>query len=551
MNFDPVLIHDRMQPMKARGLWRDETINQHFQRALQDCPDKIAIVSYRAGSGEVFRLSYRELDDRVDRIARGLVALGVQASDVVSYQLPNCWEFIALALACARIGAAANPVMPIFRQHELNFMLNFGESRVFVVPKTFRNFDYEEMARGMLPGLPNLKQLVVIGGEGEDSFDTLLLGNDTPPLQATGIAPDEVFLLMYTSGTTGGPKGVMHTSNTLFSNLHSYRETMELSEQDIILGASPMAHLTGFGYLAMLPVVLQSTTVLMDVWDPKQALRIVRDEGVTFSMASATFVADLCFATEEGEATSPRFTKFCCAGAPIPPVVVERAHRLMGLTVCSAWGLTETGAITVTPPARGLEKSGNSDGYPLPGIDVKVADFNNEELPVGESGRLLIRGSSLFAGYLKRADLNGVDAEGWFDTGDLAFIDDEGYIRISGRSKDVVIRGGENIPVVDIENLLYKHPSIALVAVVGYPDRRFGERVCAFVALKPGCSFTFEDMTAWLNEQQLTKTYFPERLEVLEQMPQTPSGKLQKFKLREMAKAFGDAAHDAVDSSRN
>lgn len=474
MNFDPVLIHDRMQPMKARGLWRDETINQHFQRALQDCPDKIAIVSYRAGSGEVFRLSYRELDDRVDRIARGLVALGVQASDVVSYQLPNCWEFIALALACARIGAAANPVMPIFRQHELNFMLNFGESKVFVVPKTFRNFDYEEMARGMLPGLPNLKQLVVIGGEGEDSFDTLLLGNDTPPLQATGIAPDEVFLLMYTSGTTGGPKGVMHTSNTLFSNLHSYRETMELSEQDIILGASPMAHLTGFGYLAMLPVVLQSTTVLMDVWDPKQALRIVRDEGVTFSMASATFVADLCFAVEEGEATSPQFSKFCCAGAPIPPVVVERAHRLMGLTVCSAWGLTETGAITVTPPARGLEKSGNSDGYPLPGIDVKVADFNNEELPVGESGRLLIRGSSLFAGYLKRADLNGVDAEGWFDTGDLAFIDDEGYIRISGRSKDVVIRGGENIPVVDIENLLYKHPSIALVAVVGYPDRRFG-----------------------------------------------------------------------------
>lgn len=155
-----------------------------------------------------------------------------------------------------------------------------------------------------------------------------------------------------------------------------------------------------------------------------------------------------------------------------------------------------------------------------------------------------MRGASLFAGYLKRPQLNAVDADGWFDTGDIAYIDDEGYIRISGRSKDVVIRGGENVPVVEIENLLYKHPAISLVAVVGYPDRRFGERVCAFVALKPGCSFTFEDMTAYLTEQQVTKTYFPERLEVLEQMPQTPSGKLQKFKLREMARQLGESKSD-------
>jgi cyclohexanecarboxylate-CoA ligase len=155
---------------------------------------------------------------------------------------------------------------------------------------------------------------------------------------------------------------------------------------------------------------------------------------------------------------------------------------------------------------------------------------------------LLVRGASLFAGYLKRPQLNATDADGWFDTGDLAHLDAEGYVRIAGRSKDVVIRGGENIPVVDIENLLYKHPSIGAVAVVGFPDKRFGERVCAFVTVKPGCSFTFEDMTAYLTKLQLTKQYFPEKLQVLEQMPQTLSGKLQKFKLREMAKAFGDAA---------
>jgi cyclohexanecarboxylate-CoA ligase len=221
MNFDPVLLAPRIAPMKAAGLWRDETINVFFERALQRCPEKTAVVSYRAGSDEPIRLSYRELDARVDRIARGLAALGVGASDVVSWQLPNCWEFIALALACARIGAAANPVMPIFRQHELNFMLNFGESKVFVVPKQFRNFDYEQMARGMLSGLPHLRRLVVVGGDGEDSFENTLLRDDTPPLAASGLGPDDVMLLMYTSGTTGEPKGVMHTSNTLLSNLHT------------------------------------------------------------------------------------------------------------------------------------------------------------------------------------------------------------------------------------------------------------------------------------------------------------------------------------------
>lgn len=540
MNFDPVLLAPRMGPMKAQGFWRDETIERHFRRALACCPDKLAVVDYREGQSQPIRLSYQELDQRVERIARGLVASGIGRSDVVTFQLPNCWEFIALSLACARIGAVANPVMPIFRQHELNFMLNFGESKIFIVPKVFRGFDYEEMARAMRPNLPHLQQLVVVGGSGDDSFEATLLATAHPPLTTTAIDPDDVLLLMYTSGTTGEPKGVMHTSNTLFSNLHAYIQVMELQESDVILGASPMAHLTGYGYLAMIPLILNSTTVLMDVWDAKRALQIIRDEGVTFSMASATFVADLCMAVEAGEPTSAQFRKFNCAGAPIPPVLIERAHSLMGLTISSAWGMTECGAVTVTEPARALEKSGVSDGRPLPGIEVKVVGPSGESLACGETGALMIRGASLFAGYLKRPQLNATDEEGWFETGDLAFIDAEGYLRINGRSKDVVIRGGENIPVVAIENLLYQHPAIAAVAVVGYPDKRFGERVCAFVALKPGCHFTFEDMTAYLTEQQLTKQYFPERLEVADQLPQTPSGKLQKFKLREAAKAFAD-----------
>ncbi|NMF90662.1 cyclohexanecarboxylate-CoA ligase [Aromatoleum petrolei] len=539
MNFDPVLIADRMTAMNAAGLWRDETIDVHFRRALADCPDKPAVVGYRDGQTEPVRLSYRELDRRVDLIARGLVALGVGRSDVVSFQLPNRWEFVALSLACARIGAAANPVMPIFRQHELSYMLDFAESKVFIVPAVFRKFDHAAMARELQPRLPHLKQVVVVDGDGEDSFDHVLMREDTQPISGPGIGSDDVSLLMYTSGTTGEPKGVMHTSNTLFSNLHAYIATMELSPSDIILGASPMAHLTGYGYLAMLPLILNSTTVLQEIWDAPRALEIVRDEGVTFSMASAAFVSDMCAAVEAGSPVSPQFTKFNCAGAPIPPVVVQRAWDLMGLSICSAWGMTECGAVTVTEPARALQKSGVSDGRALPGIEIRIVGADAAELPTGETGELLIRGSSLFAGYLKRPQLNGVTADGWFDTGDTAFQDSEGYIRINGRSKDIVIRGGENIPVVEIENLLYRHPSITTVAVVGYPDRRLGERVCAFVSLKPGSTLSFEEMTAYLDKQQVAKQYYPERLEIVEDLPRTPAGKLQKFKLREAAKSFG------------
>lgn len=538
MKFDPVLLAPRLGPMKAEGFWRDETIEVHFRRALKQCPDKTAIVAYAQGRDEPVRMSYRELDERVERIARSLVALGVERDDVVAFQLPNRWEFIALSLACVRIGAVANPVMPIFRQHELNFMLNFGEAKVFVVPKSFRRFDHEAMARGMLSGLPHLRHLVVVDGEGEDSFDAKLLQDGLPALDRPGLAADDVSLLMYTSGTTGEPKGVMHTSNTLFANLYAYIDTMELSADDVVLGASPMAHLTGFGYLAMIPLILNSTMVLQDIWDPRLALRIARREGVTFSMASAPFVADLCAAVEAGEAPAERFRTFNCAGAPIPPVIIERAYALMGMRVCSAWGMTEIGAATITEPSRALEKSGVSDGRAVAGMEAKVVDAEGNTLPAGSVGSLLVRGASVFAGYLKRPHLNNVSDDGWLDTGDLAFIDAEGYVRITGRTKDVVIRGGENIPVVEIENLLFRHPAIASVAVVGYPDARLGERICAFVAVKPGATFGFADMTAHLEGQQVARQYFPEKLEIVEDLPRTPSGKIQKFKLRETARTF-------------
>jgi cyclohexanecarboxylate-CoA ligase len=528
--------------MTTSGFWRNQTINQFISQALENRPNDTAVVAYRSERAAPIRIGYRELDRRVELIARGLSKLGIGRGDVVSWQLPNWWEFIAIALACARIGAVANPIMPIFRQRELKFMLDFGESKVFIVPKSYKGFDYEAMANDMRSDLPFLQHLVVLDGEANNSFSKLLLCEALPPAKSNPLGPDDVMLLMYTSGTTGEPKGVMHTSNTLFANLHGFIEAYGLTSQDVILGASPMAHLTGFGYLAMIPLILNGTTVLQDVWDPKQALELIRAEGITFSMASSPFVADLCNAAEAGGPMSPQFANFCCAGAPIPPVLIERARRLLGLAVSSAWGMTECGAVTITEPARTDEKSGSTDGRPLSGIELRIVNMDGQPLPAGQTGSLFVRGSSLFAGYLKRPHLNATDIEGWFDTGDLAYLDTEGYVRINGRSKDLIIRGGENIPVMEIENLLYKHPAIALVAIVGYPDTRLGEKACAFVAVKPGHTFSIEEMSRYLSEHQVTRQYHPERLEIMEDLPKTPSGKLQKFKLRDSAKAFGVGA---------
>jgi hypothetical protein len=278
----------------------------------------------------------------------------------------------------------------------------------------------------------------------------------------------------------------MHTSNTLFSNLHAYRETMELGPDDIILGASPMAHLTGYGYLAMLPLILNSTTVLQDVWEPRRALQIVRDENVSFSMASSPFVADLCNAVEAGE--------HHCA---LQQVLLRRCADSAGAHRARPKGARDAPVLRL-----GHDRERRGHRHRAVARDGEVRCFRwpsaaghgrwwtptASACPPARAARCWYAAPPVHGGYLKRPQLNATSADGWFDTGDVATIDAEGYIRITGRSKDVVIRGGENIPVVEIENLLYQHPAIAVVAVVGYPDKRLGERVCAFVSLKPGAS---------------------------------------------------------------
>jgi cyclohexanecarboxylate-CoA ligase len=329
----------------------------------------------------------------------------------------------------------------------------------------------------------------------------------------------------------------MHSANTLMANILPYAERLNLSSEDTILMASPMAHQTGFMYGLMMPIWLRASAVLLDVWDPAKAAQLIRDEQASFTMASTPFLTDLTNAVVTSGQPAPSLKTFLCAGAPIPGPLVERARAGLGAKIVSAWGMTENGAVTLTGLDDEDERAFNTDGRPLPGVEVKVVDFDGRDMPLGQSGRLLVRACSNFGGYLKRPQWNNTDAGGWFDTGDLAYLDARGYIRISGRAKDVIIRGGENIPVVEIEALLYRHPAVAQVAIVAYPDERLGERACAVVAAKPGATFDFADMSDFLKAQKLAVQYIPEKLIVASALPATPSGKIQKFRLREMLRA--------------
>lgn len=542
MDFDAVLLPPRKEKMLQQGYWLNTTILESLNQAVHQNPDKVALVSYKTEEQSEKSFTYREILHAAQKIALGLKNLGVQKQDIVSCQLPNWWEFTLLYIACRRIGAVLNPLMPIFRERELSFMLKHTESKVFIVPKTFRKFNHENLAYQLQENIKSLEHVIVIGGEGENNFETCLLnhGLDHDPqmletLNDVKITADDVAQLIFTSGTTGEPKGVMHTANTLFSNIVPYAKRLNLNKDDVILMGSPMAHQTGFMYGLIMPILLQAKAVLQDVWDVKTAIHLIQKYQVSFTMASTPFLNDLSEAVLDTHQSLDSLKLFLCAGAPIPSTLVQKARQNMGVKVISAWGMTECGAVTMTCPEDDDERSFNTDGLPLSGVEVKIVDDQGHLLAANQSGTLMIRSCSNFGGYLKRAHLNETDEDDWFDTGDIAYQDERGYIRIAGRKKDVIIRGGENIPVAEVESLIYLHPDIATVALVPYPDERMGEKACAIVKLKENTEhIALKDLVDFLKQHNLANQYLPERLEIWNDIPMTPSGKIQKFKLREL-----------------
>jgi len=538
MALDPIIPEARREAATAAGLWGDRLIIDGLDELATARPDDIATVCHQVETGSDRALTYGEIRRMSERAAAGLLRLGVRPGDAVAAQLPGWWHYFVLYPACARIGAAFNPLMPIFRQRELRFMLGFPKTKVLIVPSSFRGFDYPAMIDSIRSDLPDLQHVIVAGSDGPEGFEDLLLDpaldSDIPSLASYRPASNDVTELMYTSGTTGEPKGVMHTPNTLLANTALAWELFGLSLRDTVFMGSPLAHQTGFLYACMMTLSRGVKSVVQDIWEGPAAARLIEREGCTVTVASTPFLTDLVREAGRGEADISSLRLFLCAGAPIPRVLLRQAtETLPGLYVMSAWGMTENGVVTATYPGDPEEKVFETDGRAIPHQQVRVVNDNGNVVPPGTEGRLQARGPTHFVGYFQRPDAWQVDEEMWFETGDNARMDADGYIRITGRSKDIIIRGGENVPVVEVENLLYRHPDIVDAAVVGVPDPRLGERGCAVVTLREGAAMDLGGLMTWLSDQELAKNYLPERLEVIDEFPRTPSGKIQKFRLRE------------------
>ena len=547
MPFETYLPPERIDEHTRAGHWPGRTITDYLDDAAAATPDRVAFIDSRR------RVTYAQLRADVDRCALGLVELGVGPGDVVSFQLPNWIEWIVVHYAASRIGAISNPLIPIYRERELAFMLGLARSKVVVVPASFRGFDYPRMVEKLRADLPELAHVLVVDGVAGQGTGSWADFAATPweerrdPAQLADLRPDpdDVTLLIFTSGTTGEPKGVLHTHNTVVAANAPLPERLGITADSVIHMASTLAHLTGFLYGARLPVQVGATGVLQDMWDAARFVELVAEHGITYTSAATPFLHDLLAAPNLAEHDVSSLVRFCCIGAPIPRVLVREARaKLPGLVVLGGWGQSENGLVTLGIPGDPDEKLVDTDGHPWPGMRIRVVDADGQERPAGEEGRLQVRGPFLFVGYAERPEMTRASFDGaWFDTGDLATIDADGYLTITGRTKDVIIRGGENIPVAYVENVLHEHPAVAAVAVVAVPDPRLQERACACVVMAPGAAdLTLAQLRAFLAEKGVATQYWPERLEVLRELPRTASGKIQKFRLREQVGATGPAS---------
>ncbi|OGK79798.1 MAG: hypothetical protein A2X52_02210 [Candidatus Rokubacteria bacterium GWC2_70_16] len=533
-DIETTLTEARIQESLAQGLWRNETLEAYLDRWATTRPDKTALVDL------VGRYTWAGLARAVERVAHGLRAHGVERGSAISVQLPNWNEFILMFLAASRLGAVVNPIPPTYRASELRFMLNLLESHVLVIPAVFRGFSYVEMIAGLRPETPRLRHVFVARGEPGPGMQPFAALTDTAwearegrgPLP--GSDPNTPHEVIFTSGTTGEPKGVIHTPNTALSTMYPLTERLAFTERDVILMSSTLGHQTGYLYGYCLNMLLGLTAVWLDIWKPEEAARLIETERVTFTMGATPFLQDLTYTPTTRDLSTLRV--FICAGASIPRQLVKDARERLRCAISAGWGMTENGLVTSNGLDDPEEKVFGTDGRPLPGMELRVADGDGRDVPPGTEGDLLARGSAQFVGYFKRPAFTAeaYTPDGWFRTGDRATLDPAGYVSITGRSKDIIIRGGENIPVVEVENLLFAHPKVAGVAIVGMPDPRLQERACAFVIPKPGQSVTLAELVAHLDAQQLARHKFPERLEIVSEFPMTPSGKVQKYRLRQL-----------------
>lgn len=515
-------------------------------------PHDPAVVDVRDSGTSVW--TWSELERQSERMAVLLGQLGVGRGEVVAYQLPNRAEFVAITLGALRLGAICCPLMPIFRERELEDLLRRARARVvFAVDEYRGRYPTQEIA-SLESRLPLLRHAVVVAsGRGEPALPCservawTSLHRTSEAIAACGraagtSAPDPKGLaqLLFTSGTSGEPKGVLHRRDTLASAVAMEIEHLGLDARDRIYVPSPLAHQTGFLYGMWLALTLGVPQIVQETWDPQRGLEALSQAGGTFVQAATPFLADLVQAVEDGADPPPSLRIFVATGAAVPRTLARRATEALRTAVCGAFGTTEGCLATLASPSDPPEKAWGTDGRPLRSIRLRIRNDAGEVLGPGREGHFETNSPTMLEGYLDRPDWTAAayTPDGWYRTGDLALIDEAGFLHVTGRVKDVINRGGEKIPVAEIEQLLHQHGAVKEVAIVAMPDPRLGERACAFVVPRAGATLDFPSLQRFLDERRVAKPYWPERLEVLESLPRTPSGKIQKFRLRERAKTL-------------
>ena len=517
------------------GLVTRERLGYSLSTAARRNPDR----EFLLFSGR--RFSYSALDRWSHGVAADLVARGVRPGDRVLVQAPNRPEVAVLQFAAWRIGAVAVPVIPVYRQHEMRHIVRDSRPAVLAAPARLGArrlcLELDEIATEISCNPLARYNLDSDGVEaGWSAFPSAESPHEEDVALPEPAAADECHLILYTSGTTAAPKGAELTGAGILSNCTTMIRTVGLSERDVFVAGSPIAHVAGMAMGVLLPLVLGARTVMLPAWDADLAVELIEQKRATFMSSAPIFLADLVDRYEKGAGSNHRLSIYMAGGAAASPDLIRRADAV-GIRASRIYGMTETsGVCAMARPDDPLERRATTDGRPPFGTEIQIVDELRTPVPVGETGEVRVRSPQLLLRYTDPdATALQLDVDGWFYPGDVGLMDEDGWFRMVGRTKDIINRGGEKFSAQDIEHALTSHPDIAEAAVIGAPDERFGEVVAAFVRLAPGVEWTGPDsVLAHLDQQRLAKAKMPVVWRVVDELPRTSTGKIQKHRLSAM-----------------
>ena len=522
----------RRAAYRQQGLWGDASLADYWQQTARAMPDKIAVVDNHGAT-----YTYSALDHAASCLANWMLAKGIESGDRIAFQLPGWCEFTVIYLACLKIGAVSVPLLPSWREAELVWVLNKCQAKMFFAPTLFKQTRPVDLILPLQNQLPQLQQIVGVDKLAPATSALSLsqiIADNTPLTTAITVHGDELAAVLFTSGTEGLPKGVMLTHNNILASERAYCARLNLTWQDVFMMPAPLGHATGFLHGVTAPFLIGARSVLLDIFTPAACLALLEQQRCTCMLGATPFVYDLLNLLEKQPADLSALRFFLCGGTTIPKKVARECQQ-RGIKLLSVYGSTESSPHAVVNLDDPLSRFIHTDGYAAAGVEIKVVDDARKTLPPGCEGEEASRGPNVFMGYFDEPELTAraLDEEGWYYSGDLCRMDEAGYIKITGRKKDIIVRGGENISSREVEDILLQHPKIHDACVVAMPDERLGERSCAYVVLKaPHHSLSLEDVVTFFSRKRVAKYKYPEHIVVIEKLPRTASGKIQKFLLR-------------------